>query len=213
MYANGSCNKNADYNAADANKYQCYCNNTLGPKTLHLASPVRAFDSRPPQKRLPLPPTSTHKLPSLERMRKLIRPKRQHARDEPHRIILKRQNPRRRHQHDRPPLRPLLVRDVPMPLGGNQTLTTTNTAIPYLPAGRGRRDTILPEIRRAVVQTLAHLGEFQTRSNDHNAQQRPRERPQQVEQRRPQKQPQQQLERAQEDDTRPAARAKAVLRR
>lgn len=175
--------------------------------------------SRPPQKWLPLPPTPT-RLPSLERMRKLIGPKRQHARQEPHGIILKGQNPRRRHQHDGPPLRPLLVRDVAMPLGRRHHASTT--LLPCMPSRGGGRggggrggggDTILPEIRRAIVETLAHLGEFQPRGNDHDAQERPRERAQQVEQRRPQEQAQQELERAQHDDARPAARAKAVLRR
>lgn len=98
-------------------------------------------------------------------MRKLVGPKGQHARDKTHRIIFECQDARRCHQHHCPPLRPLLIRDVPMTLANGLRQHTTATVVI-----RRRRNTILPEIRGAVVETLAHLGEFQPRGDDHNPQ-------------------------------------------
>lgn len=113
---------------------------------------------------------------------------------EPNGIVLESQNARRGDEHHRPPLQALLVRHA------------------AVDATAGL-DTRLPEVRRAVVEALSHLGQLEAGGDDHDAQERVGERLDQAEQGLPEHQAEDDLEEAQEDDARSAARAEAVLRR
>lgn len=159
-------------------------------------------------------------MPSLDGAREPIRPKRQHARAEADSVILEGKDPRRRHQHDRPPLQPLVVRHDPVPLVGHaphrvpdETGGGPAAAARRGGGGAGGDDTVLPQVRGAVVQALPDLGELQPRGDDHDAEHGARERAEQVEQRGAEQQAEEELRGAEEHDARAAARAEAVLRR
>jgi len=122
----------------------------------------------------------------------------QHASNEPHAIVLKRQKASNRHKHHHPPLLPLLIRQTPLPLQSTRLLR--NISLPPL-----------PQISRTIIQTLAHLREFQPRSENHNPEEALRIPAQKVHKAFAEQEAEEDLEEPEEHDAGAAAGAEAVL--